>query len=52
MTNREWLETLSDKEFAEWVVYDARDLYMRYTYSSIGLEEWFSKEHKGRKEEK
>ena len=22
MTNREWLNTLSDKEFVEWLIYD------------------------------
>lgn len=43
MTNREWLGTLSDEEFAEWIVCDALDIGRRYTDSALGLEEWLKR---------
>lgn len=46
MTNREWLETLSDEKFAEWVIDDAPNIGRRYNHSILGLEEWLKKERK------
>lgn len=46
MTNRGWLQTLSDEEFAEWVICDAPDIGRRYIDSVLGLEEWLKEEKK------
>ena len=58
MTNREWLQNLSDKELAEFLtvgiklkfismpvacVYNVREIASRYTQSVNGLEKWLSK---------
>ena len=57
MTNREWLQSLSDKELAEFLTcgieikyvsmpvaccYNIREIASRYSSSSKGLEKWFS----------
>ena len=57
MTNREWLATLTDKEFAEFAVdgvyarrlgtqnafpVSAKMVYLQYTQSALGFEQWLA----------
>lgn len=45
MTNREWLNSLSDKELAEYLASDEfQILKMSFTYTSLGLEKWLQQE--------
>ena len=43
MTNREWVKTLSDEEFANWVINEALAIYMQYTNPTLALEGWLKK---------
>ena len=45
MTNREYMENLSDKELAEFIYSDMLVLGQSYTNSIQGLTEWLSKDY-------
>ena len=43
ITNADYIKTLDNKKFAEWVLYNAPKLGRSYTHSYIGLTEWLEK---------
>lgn len=45
MTNREWMQTLTDEEFYDAMVYVVTKLSFAYTNSRLGIIEWLSSEH-------
>ena len=54
MTNREWMESLSDKQLAQFLTLGIQNgfftisihqLISSFTQSTIGLQEWLSKEN-------
>lgn len=44
MTNFERIKAMNEKEFAQFVVYDAKEIYLGYTDSVLGLEKWLISE--------
>lgn len=44
MTNREYLETLSDNELAKYIIHELQSIWMRYNNSELGLSSWLAKE--------
>ena len=48
MTNREWLETLTDEELRDWLVLDYSERIARmYTSTYGGILQWLKDEHTG-----
>lgn len=47
LTNREYLSTLDNQSFINWILYDAPDVGRMSTQSSVFLAEWLDKEYDG-----
>lgn len=47
MTNREYISKLSNRDFIEWVLYEAPEIGRMSTLSIVFLTEWLDKEYEG-----
>lgn len=45
MTNRQWLETLNDEQFVNWLVDDYEFLKYGTTCTHLGVLDWLKQEH-------
>lgn len=46
MTNRDYIETLSDNELARYIVHKLPNIWMQYNNSELGLSSWLAKERR------
>ena len=45
MTNREWLSTLTDEQFRDWLMSDYEKLKFVYINTFLGVLNWLKAEH-------
>lgn len=45
VTNREWMQTLTDEEFYDAMLYVITKLSFAYTNSRLGVIEWLGSDH-------
>lgn len=45
MTNKEWLNRMSEEELAEWLVYDYERLKFSFTSTELGMVDWLRRIH-------
>lgn len=44
MTNREWMETLSDEELVEFLLEELPDILRSFLHTSMQLSDWLNEE--------
>lgn len=45
MTNREWLNTLTDEQFRDWLINDYERIKFAYSNTYAGIVNWLKAEH-------
>lgn len=45
MTNREWLNTLTDEQFRDWLINDYEKLKMTYDNTYLGVLNWLKSKY-------
>ena len=45
MTNREWLNTLTDEQFRDWLINDYERIKFVYSATYAGIVNWLKSEH-------
>lgn len=46
MTNREWVDSLSDEDLIDWIYGDMVKIAKGYNSSAAGLKQWLKEEHR------